>query len=247
MILTLRGAARMRYVTVGARLVGDRRINRNFVPATELRRLFEHLAPTSGLDARDHLDVSATSGLPTLPEFLRARARVAHAAGDEGPGLERFVVDARVRRAAGRAADLKVVVDRFDPSRSLFRRATLEIAVDDCADIAIADERATLSGALRDTLFRFATADPTLLLLRISDVRGATVSSVTLGITGPLLFDGIEAGPAPPGAMVLCCTQRRVWRAGAELAETTDRIAVCERAHLTSVKKAMPSTVVFGA
>lgn len=214
------------------------------MPSRELRRLFEHLVPESdaALDARKSLHLDRSSGLPILPEFLRARARL-KAAGD-GPGLERFRVESRVRRSRGETADLKVLVDRFDPSRSLFRRITLELAVDGSREVEIQGDRAELSGRLRDTLFRFATAGPRLLRLRLGDVPGIAVSALEIGTTGPLVFAAMEipealkpALDAHPGAMCLWCTLERAGRVEPLLISTPDARA--------AVRDALPDAVVL--
>ncbi|MFT7622713.1 MAG: hypothetical protein ACI9WU_001888 [Myxococcota bacterium] len=255
--IRLEGDERDAYVVRATRLLGDSRVNRSFVPPAELGRLFGHLAPMSGLDARPFLEIDSLSGLPTLPEFLRARARTV--ALDDGPGLERFRIDARVRHQhGGNKADLRIIVDRFDPARSLFRRADLEISARGCRDITIASERAALSGELQDTLFRFATADPGLLLLRLADVKGIEPHGVTLGITGPLLFAGIEVpeelsalGPlvrhADPQAMVLCCRLERLEDGEAEPVRRRNTIIVGPRDKQQAIRSALPAAVVYPA
>lgn len=180
------------------------------------------MAPSEGaLDARPHLEIDARSGLPVLTELLRARARA-------DAGLERFRVEARVRRADGQRADVRLVVDRFDPGASLFRRLTLELETDDAPGLEVRGDDVGLGGDLRDTLFRYATADPELLFLRLGAVRGVQPRELAWGQTGPLVFDGV-ATPGPlrqlvnevPGIAVLCCSFARVKRA-AETDRRTD-------------------------
>jgi len=251
-IVELAGAARERYATLGARLVGDRRINRSFVPPRDLKALFQHLiAPSAAaLDARATLAVDRRSGLPTLPEFLRARARMR--AVSDGPGLDRFRVEARVRRARGKTADIKVVVDRFDPANCRFRRAVLELHVDGCSEVALEGDHATLSGHLRDTLFRFATAPPRLLCLRMSDVGGVHVTRLSCGTTGPLVFAGMEVPQAlapvlsaHPDAMILVCTLTQVALSDGDPMERDDPFLFAAADVITSLRAAQPGRVIY--
>ncbi len=244
----LAGEDRRRYVTDGAALVGDRRISRGFVPPRDLRRMFEHLiAPDpNALDARDTLAIDAASGLPTLPEFLRARVRMQ--ADDDGPGLERFRVEARVRRARAKTADLKVIVDRFDPANSLFRRAVLELHIDGCGEVALHGDDAELSGRLRDTLFRFATAAPSLLFMRMNDVPGVAVTELTCGTTGPLISRHMHVlQPFAPvidahrDAMILICSLARVTPEG----ERVDPLLFTQRGVVPSLRNAQPGRVIY--
>jgi hypothetical protein len=203
--------ARTHYVQTSAALLGDRRLNQSFMPPSELQALFRHLmaARPEALDARDTLEIDTRSGLPTLPEFLRARARA--------QVLERFRVEARVRRSTGQSADLKVIVDRFDPGESLFRRASVELHVAGSREVTIQNDEAELSGTLRDTLFRFATADAELLYLRLCQVPDVRVTDLKVGQTGPLIFQGMqvptlfkEVLKRRPDAFFLCAATSRI-------------------------------------
>lgn len=247
--LQLRAAVREAYVRRARRLVSDRRINRSFVPAREIGRLFDHLVAgrAAALDARDTLDVDPCSGLPTLPEFLRALARLKARA--QGPGLQRFRVEARVRRSLGQSADLKVRVDRFDPARSLFVRATLELNTEVSREVTLDGDRATLSGDLEQTLFTFVTAAPQVLAARLRQVDGITLNGLTVGVTGPLVFAGIRAPEelaavvrAEPGVMLLRCSLHEV-DAGGQV--TTRNLHLVDAAHADVTRTTLPGQLVW--
>ncbi|MFT5431896.1 MAG: hypothetical protein ACI9OJ_002594 [Myxococcota bacterium] len=207
----LSGTAALSYAQRAARLAGDRRISRSFVPARELRSVFDSLIPGPN-EPRQTIRLSVATGLPVLEELLRARAR-SRAADDEHT-IERFRVDARLRKTVGRDSVLKIIVDRFDPAADVFVRATLELISHRSSEVSVSGDRATLSGALRDTLFRYAGAEPELLYLRLTGVDDVTVNEVTVGQTGPLMTDFTLVPdvlqPAVAAGFILQCRQTRV-------------------------------------
>lgn len=213
--MRLSGHDRLAYVSRGRPLVSDRRLSRAWPPARALGQLFDHLiADSPTLDARDTLTLDSRSGLPVLTEFLRARTRIPE--GGEAC-VERFAVDARVRRRIGRTCQLKVIVDRFDPGRSVFRRITCELTTTKPTEsVELTADGLVLSDALRDTLYRFATADVELLYLRLNQLDHLEISEITAAQTGPLVTPWSTPPPAlaevrasHPGAMLLCCSSAR--------------------------------------
>ena len=212
--LELTGAARGRWLKRAALRLSDRRLNRSFMAPNTLAALCGALVGQAGaLDTRGSLELDRRSGLPTLTAFLRARARLA----DTDVQLDRFVVNARVRRLRQDEADVRVTVDRFDPTDSLFKRTTIELTSQGSKDVLVAGELAHLSGELRDTLYTWAGADPEILFLRLTAVPRVVIHEVARGRTGPLLFAGVIL-PEPlkpifhdaPDAMLLCCGTARV-------------------------------------
>lgn len=212
--LELTGDARDRWLKRAALRLSDRRLNRSFMPPTALAALCGALVGQAGaLDTRGSLELDGRSGLPTLTAFLRARARLAHT----DVRLDRFEVNARVRRVRQTEADVRVTVDRFDPTDSLFKRTTIELTSQGSKDVRVEGELAQLSGELRDTLYTWAGADPEILFLRLVAVPRVVIHEVTRGRTGPLVFAGVVV-PEPlkpvfeqtPDAMLLCCGTARV-------------------------------------
>jgi len=199
------------------------------MPPTTLAALCSALVGEAGaLDTRASLELDRRSGLPTLTAFLRARSRLQAREVE----LDRFDVQARVRRIRPGEADVRITMDRFDPTDSLFKRTTLELTSQGSRDVRVDGERAELSGDLRDTLYTYAGADPEILFLRLAGVPRIRVSDVTRGRTGPMLFAGVTI-PQPlaplfeerPDAMVLCCGTARV-AAGLTGARLTDPLRV---------------------